>query len=132
MLYYNKGSHDTVLTDDDLKNGLFDALDKIKTVKPINKVLIIPPDFTRYHSRAGILTSHAYSYFRNIISDILPALGTHTPMTTTEIERMFPGVPLKLFREHRWRSDLKTLGRVPGSYIKEQTEGNSPSTGRHR
>lgn len=123
MLFFERGGENLALTDTELKEGLFKALEKTGIPPETGKVLIIPPDFTRFHSKAGLLTSFAYEYFGKAVSDILPALGTHYPMTEEEIKRMFPGVPLNLFREHRWRSDLVTLGRVPGSFINEQTEG---------
>ena len=123
MLYLDRGDETTSLSDKELKEGLFEALEKITITPGKRKVLIIPPDFTRFHSKAGLLTSYAYEYFGEAVTDILPALGTHNPMTAHEIKRMFPGVPLSLFREHKWKSDLVTLGRVPNSFIKEQTEG---------
>ena len=47
MIYYSKGSANTVLTGSDLKEGLFIALEKLGNR---NKVLAVPPDFTRFHS----------------------------------------------------------------------------------
>lgn len=123
MLYYGKGGSDLVLTDKDLKEGLFKVLNQLEVQIDLQKALVVPPDFTRFHSRAGILTSNAYEYLGNKLTDILPALGTHTPMTSSEISRMFPNVPHTLFREHDWRKDLTTLGAVPGSFVSEQTEG---------
>ncbi len=123
MLYFHEGGVDSILTDPDLQAGLNEALKKLESEKKLNKVLVIPPDFTRFHSKAGILTSNAYEYLGDKLTDILPALGTHTPMTEDEMNRMFPGVPVDLFREHKWKEDLKTLGTVPGSFISEITEG---------
>ncbi|MCK5153887.1 MAG: DUF2088 domain-containing protein [Spirochaetales bacterium] len=123
MLYFEKGGLNSVLTDEDLKKGLFEAFKKLENNGKRKKVLAIPPDFTRFHSKAGILTSNSYEYFANRLTDILPALGTHTPMTDNEIRKMFPGVPSSLFREHRWKEDLETLGTIPGDFIEEQTEG---------
>jgi len=123
MLYYEKGNSESILKDEDLREGLFIALEKLKIKSNIQKTLVVPPDFTRFHSKAGILTTYAYEYFKNRLTDILPALGTHTPMTGEEIGKMFPGVPANLFREHKWKEDLKTLGTIPGNFIKEQTEG---------
>lgn len=119
-MYFKTGSEKTELSDQDLKNGLFEALEKIGKKK---KVLVIPPDYTRYHSKAGDLTSFAYEYFKEGISDILPALGTHFPMDNKEIEHMFPGVPKDLFREHDWRNDVVTVGKVPGDFVSEITNG---------
>jgi nickel-dependent lactate racemase len=122
MIYFEIGSPSTRLSDEDLKQGLFKALDQIG-VK--NKVLAIPPDYTRLPSRAGILTSFSYQYFQQKMTDILPALGTHTPMATAQIEHMFPGVPLNLFRDHDWRNDVVTLGEVPASFVSEVSEGRA-------
>ncbi len=123
MLYFEKGGLNSVLTDEDLKKGFFEACKKLENNGNLNKVLAIPPDFTRFHSKAGILTSYSYEYFGNRLTDILPALGTHTPMTSSEISKMFLHVPHSLFREHKWKKDLTTLGTVPGAFISEVTEG---------
>ena len=58
-----------------------------------------------------------------MLTDILPALGTHSPMTAQQIGHMFPGVPAHLFRVHDWRNDVITLGEVPGEFIEEVSEG---------
>ncbi len=123
MIYFQKGGENSILTDIDLKESLIEALKKLGSGKKLDKVLIIPPDFTRFHSKAGILTSYSYEYFGNRLSDILPALGTHTPMTESEIDKMFPDVPHSLFREHKWKKDLTSLGTVPGAFVSEITEG---------
>ncbi|MGE0079269.1 MAG: lactate racemase domain-containing protein [Bacteroidales bacterium] len=120
MIYYERGSETDILTSEDLQKGLNIALDRIGQR---NKVLIIPPDFTRFHSRAGELTSYVYAYFKDKVKDILPALGTHTAMKNHELETMFNGVPKDLFRVHDWRNDVVTVGKVPGSYISELTNG---------
>ena len=120
MLYYEKGAPDLELCADDLKKGLFEALDKLGEKK---KVLIVPPDFTRFPSRAGELTEFAWQYYGDILTDVLPALGTHTPMTDQQIELMFGSLPKSLIREHDWRNDVVTLGEVPASYVKEVSEG---------
>lgn len=120
MIYFEKGSDETALTAHDLKEGLYEALDR---VGPKRKVLAIPPDFTRYHSKAGELTALAYGYFREKLTHILPALGTHAPMLRREITRMFPGIPEKLFRVHDWRNDILSLGTVPSEFIHQVSGG---------
>ena len=119
MLFYARGSETDVIDSNDLKVALFAAFEKLGDKK---KVLAIPPDFTRYHSRAGELTTFAFDYYKNKLTDILPALGTHFAMTEKEIEKMFPGVPQDLFRVHNWRNDLTTLGIVPSEFIKDVSE----------
>ncbi|MFH0990582.1 MAG: lactate racemase domain-containing protein [bacterium] len=120
MLYYAKGSVTSALTEGDIREGLYSAFEKMGKR---NKVLAIPPDITRFHSRAGELTRYSYDYFGNRLTDILPALGTHSPMTEDQIETMFGSVPKDLFRVHRWREDLVTLGEVPASFLFEVSEG---------
>ena len=120
MIYFQQGSVNSSLTHEDLKKGLFAALDKIGKRK---KVLVVPPDFTRFHSKAGILTAFAYSYFKDKLKNILPALGTHAPMNRNEIKEMFKDIPEKLFRVHDWRNDVITAGIVPGEFVEEITGG---------
>ena len=120
MLLYARGSETDVIDSNDLNAALFTAFEKLG---PKKKVLALPPDFTRYHSRAGELTTFAYEYYKSQMTDILPALGTHFAMTEKEIAKMFPGIPKELFRVHNWRNDLKTLGIVPAEFIKEVSEG---------
>lgn len=120
MIYFQKGSEKSILSSEDLKEGLFTALEKLGRRQ---KVLAVPPDYTRFHSRAGELTTYVYQYYGKQLTDILPALGTHSPMTPKQINHMFPGVPPNLFRVHDWRNDVVTTGMVPGSFISEITNG---------
>jgi len=120
MIYYQSGSPTTVIKSNELEYGLYSALVKIG---PRKKVLVIPPDFTRFHSRAGDITSLIYNYYKENLKDILPALGTHAPMTSFELGEMYKGVPEGLFRVHDWRHDIITVGTVPGEFISEITNG---------
>ena len=120
MIYFKSGSEKTVLSSKDLEAGIISALDKLGIRK---KVLVVPPDCTRFHSRAGELTSYIYNYYKDNLKDILPALGTHSPMTQGQISEMFKEVPKSLFRIHDWRNDIVTVGTVPGNLVSEITEG---------
>lgn len=115
MLLFHRGSINDDLTSDDLKLGLFSALEKLGSRK---KVMALPPDFTRFHSRAGELTRLAWEYYRDRLVDILPATGTHRPMSSQEIAEMFPSVPPRLFRVHDWRHGFTTVGTVPAELIR--------------
>lgn len=119
MIYYQQGSESTAINDTELKEAVSVILERIG---PRKKVLIIPPDYTRFHSRAGDITSFIYDYCRERISDILPALGTHMPMTGEEISIMYRNVPHNLFRVHDWRNDVLTMGTVSGEFVSELTE----------
>jgi len=91
----------------------------------ISSVLLIPPDITRFHSRAGFLTGIAYRELTKagIAVKALPALGTHIPLTDTERERMFPDVPQSLFLVHDWRNDVVELARIDREWVEKTTAG---------
>jgi len=120
MLLYKRGSEDDILSREDLNAGLYEALDKLGKRK---KVLAVPPDITRFYSRAGELTFMAWQYYGNRLTDVLPAVGTHSPMTEDEIRKMYGQTPLNLFRKYNWRNDTVTLGVVPAEFIREVSEG---------
>ncbi|MGE4586040.1 MAG: lactate racemase domain-containing protein [Mangrovibacterium sp.] len=120
MIYYEIGSSELELTAEDLRAGLFKALDHLKNR---NKVLALPPDYTRLPSRAGELTEMSWQYYGDRLTDVLPALGTHSPMTDRQIAHMFGSLPASLIREHDWRNDVITLGEVPGSFVSEVSGG---------
>ena len=88
-----------------------------------SRVLVVPPDQSRVHSRAGDLTRYAWEYYGDRLQAVLPALGTHAAMQPEQIARMFGAIPQKLFRVHNWRTDVETLGEVPAEFIHEQSEG---------
>ncbi len=120
MIYYQSGSENTVISQADLEYGVYAALVKIG---PRRKVLAVPPDYTRYHSRAGDITTLLYNYYKDNLNYVLPALGTHAPMTDSELAEMFKGVPARLFRVHDWRKDVVTVGTIPGEFVSHITEG---------
>jgi nickel-dependent lactate racemase len=120
MLYYKYGGETADISSGELKDILFDVFGKLGVKK---KVLALPPDFTRFHSRAGEITNLAWQYYGEKLTDILPACGTHSAMTDMELRKMFGDTPLSLFREHNWRKDIVTLGNVPSDFIRDVSEG---------
>ena len=91
----------------------------------VERVLIIPPDYTRSMSGAGSITAMLYAKLKDGFEvDILPALGTHERMSDPEISKMFgDGIPKERFLYHNWRTDVVDLGEVPASYVREISEG---------
>lgn len=91
----------------------------------LNKVLLIPPDFTRMHSGAGDITNIYYMALKDYCEvDILPALGTHAPMTEDECLQFFGSeVPFESIIVHNWREDIIKIGEVPSSYVSEVSDG---------
>ncbi len=120
MIYLDIGGVSSKLGRDELKTALFAALDKLG---PRKRVLVLPPDFTRFHSQAGFLTQCFYEYYGESLAAVLPALGTHSPMTDGQLTEMFGNIPKSLFKVHNWRTDVVTLGTVPPEYVREITEG---------
>jgi nickel-dependent lactate racemase len=86
------------------------------------RVLLVPPDHTRLHSRAGeIVARLAEILDREVeVVDVMPALGTHRPLGPAECRLMFGDAlaPERLL-EHRWRDDVTTIGEVPAEEVDE-------------
>lgn len=120
MLLFARGSATDVFTTDDLRAGLAAAFARLG---PRKRVLAVPPDFTRFHSQAGRLTCLVHEHFGVALKDVLPALGTHSPMTAEQIHEMFPTVPADLFRIHNWRTGITTVGTVPAEFVREVSGG---------
>jgi nickel-dependent lactate racemase len=119
-LFFAAGSAETEMSPEEVRAGLFEALRALGERK---RVVVVPPDFTRFHSKAGELTELAWEFYGEALTDVLPALGTHTPMTDRQIRTMFGETPRELFRVHDWRRDIVTLGEVPGEFVREVSEG---------
>ena len=119
MILYQRGSENDFISEKELNEIIVATLDKLGKRK---KVIAIPPDITRFHSKAGEITCIVHKYYGNTLTDVLPAIGTHFPMTKEEIKRMFPSVPLNLFREHDWRNGTTCLGRVPSDFVRKVSD----------
>ncbi|MDD6030097.1 MAG: lactate racemase domain-containing protein [Kiritimatiellae bacterium] len=101
------------------------ALEQALEGRTLRNVLIIPPDFTRYHSNAGFITQTLYRLLtgRGCNVDVLPALGTHVPVTETQWKAMFGDIPYEKMIVHHWRTDVVKLGDVPQAAVEEISEG---------
>ncbi|MBR1633246.1 MAG: DUF2088 domain-containing protein [Bacteroidales bacterium] len=120
MIYYERGSKTDIITPEETRAILGEVFDKMG---PRKRVMAIPPDFTRFNSYAGPITEMCDDYFGDRLTDIMPALGTHSPMTPEQIKTMFGHTPAEKFRVHDWRNDVVTVGKIPSSYVKEVSEG---------
>ncbi|MCL2616501.1 MAG: lactate racemase domain-containing protein [Defluviitaleaceae bacterium] len=107
------------LTDAQIEEVLAKAVASCPGAK---KVLLLPPDITRSGSYAGPIARMLCRLLPDAKIDIMPALGTHAPMTDYEIEKMY-GLPKEWFLVHRWRDDVVKIGEVPAEYISEISEG---------
>jgi nickel-dependent lactate racemase len=119
-VYCREGGPEAELSAEFLRDALDHALGRLGDRR---KVLAVPPDGSRFDSRAGELTRYAYQYYGDRLGCVLPALGTHSPMTAATLTRMFGDIPQSLFAVHNWRKDVVTLGELPASFIQEQSDG---------
>lgn len=120
MEIYKIAETEQGLTKDEITAALLASLEGRK----LHKVLIVPPDFTRFHSNAGFITNVYYHALadQGAEVDIMPALGTHVPMTARQVAAMYGDIPFEKFIPHDWRHDVIRLGEVPGEYIAQITE----------
>ena len=59
----------------------------------VKKVLVIPPDYTRCYSYAGVITQLLYQKLSpSATVHVMPALGTHMPMDEYEMSQFFGDV----------------------------------------
>ena len=156
-LFCSIGSHETVISDDVVRYNVEQFL---AALGPRRDVLILPPDFTRFHSGAGMITRFISEYYNFTQSQdasnvkeklsqkhdietsqsplpsttsppkiqIIPALGTHAPMTQQQIRLMF-GKELASkndpspFIVHNWSNYVVTIGHVSSEMVREATYG---------
>ena len=122
--YIAHGGKDTVITTEEKRALLHEALLKLDGIP--KKILVIPPDITRLHSNAGELTRILYELWNTANGttfDILPAIGTHAPMTDAQIAEMYGDLPKATYHVHNWRTGLHDFGEVPSEFIREVSAG---------
>ena len=88
-----------------------------------HRVLIIPPDRSRFASRAGLITRMIADYYGSALAAVLPATGTHAPLSVIDRRAMFGDLPETLFLTHDFRDGCVTMGRVPADYVREISAG---------
>ncbi len=121
MELFYRASNDNGLSRDEIRAALCRSLEG----RQPKKVLLLPPDYTRYHSNAGFITNCYYHMLTDMGAwvDVMPALGSHRPVTKEEAADMFGDIPFERFLEHNWRTEVVRLGEVSGEYLSEITDG---------
>ena len=82
----------------------------------VKKALIVPPDYTRCYSYAGEITKILYPRLKAMGAEVkvMPALGTHMPMSDEEKQKFFGGVVAdEDILIHHWQTDTTVLGTIP-------------------
>jgi len=122
--YVALGGQDKDLTNQELEGLFSDALSKaLSDIKDSGKVIILPPDITRFHSRAGFFTEIASRQLNDKLGAVLPALGTHMAMDSAEMTRMFGSTPQNKFLVHDWRNGITELGRIEEGWVEKASCG---------
>jgi nickel-dependent lactate racemase len=120
MTFAARGGADLELSGETLDELFRGALNRaLEEAGGSGPVIILPPDITRFHSRAGFLTDSAVRELSRLgrLGLVLPALGTHAAMGPADLRRMFPGTPPDRFRVHDWRRDVVELGRLEAEWV---------------
>ncbi|MDR0504096.1 MAG: lactate racemase domain-containing protein [Treponema sp.] len=112
------------LSNQEMEELFCDALSRaLADINDAGKVIILPPDITRFHSRAGFFTETASGLLKDKLGAVLPALGTHMAMSGSELARMFGSTPKDKFRIHNWRNDITELGRLEADWVEKTSQG---------
>jgi nickel-dependent lactate racemase len=86
------------------------------------KVLLVPPDHTRLHSRGGEIVAGLVRLLDGELEqvDVMPALGTHRALGPVEAERLFGGaIPVERLLVHDWRNGVTPIGELPAEEVDE-------------
>jgi nickel-dependent lactate racemase len=107
------------IRDEELMKVLGEAISGVR-----GRVLLLPPDLTRLHSGGGKIANLCYHLLEGRCEvDVMPALGTHQPMTEAECRFMYGDIPFDRIFAHNWRRDVAEIGRIPRELVREVSEG---------
>ena len=105
-----------------LRGALIDVLSAVRG--RLKRVLLLPPDLTRLHSGGGRIANLLYHLLKAECEvDVMPALGTHAPMTEAECLRMYGDIPFDRIFAHNWRTDVVKIGEIPADFVREASGG---------
>ena len=109
------GGVDRVISPAELSAHLHSLVHEQVLPRGVRRVLLVPPDQTRLHSRAGTITVELLHLLEaeGIEVGVLPALGTHVAMGDADAHAMFgDAIPASRLLRHDWRDGLHTLGEI--------------------
>ncbi|MBN2213576.1 MAG: DUF2088 domain-containing protein [Bacteroidales bacterium] len=118
MWFYREGNFIGEETQKEMMEQLVEEARK-RFNRPIRKVLLLPPDITRYHSGAGKITNMLYHILGSSCHiDIIPTLGQHVKHTRSENQWMFGNIPNRCFIVHDWQTSCTLLGEISKEFVK--------------
>ncbi len=120
------GGSERAISSEELR-GLVDELAANEVLGTgARRILLVPPDLTRLHSRAGEITGLLFERLAASGCEVavLPALGTHTALGPRDATLLFGDrVPFDRIVEHRWRQGLVRLGEIGADEISALSAG---------
>ena len=121
MDIFRTANTDLGLTKEEIRAALLESLEG----RDLKKVLILPPDISRFHSGGGFITNVYYHTLtqRGVHVDVMPALGTHEPMTAEQFAEMYGDIPYSAMVKHHFQTEVVKLGEISGQYMASITEG---------
>ncbi len=120
------GDVDRAITADELADHVASLVRDQVVAAGARRVLLVPPDHTRLHSRSGPITVMLKRELeaRGCEVGVLPALGTHVAMTDEDCAAMFDDeIVVAGLLVHDWRHGLKVLGEIGRDEVSVVTAG---------
>jgi gluconate kinase/nickel-dependent lactate racemase len=114
------GGVDRVITPEQLDEHVRRIAEQEIVGAGARRVLLVPPDHTRLHSRSGEIAGCLYETLTAAGCDVwvLPALGTHIPMSPAEADLLFGDrIPYERLLVHRWLDGLERLGEISAAEV---------------
>ncbi|MBQ9415360.1 MAG: DUF2088 domain-containing protein [Clostridia bacterium] len=104
-----------------MENLVARAKEKFGTIK---RVMLLPPDITRYPSGSGLLTNMLYHLLeKEAVVDVMPTLGQHVAHTPEENRWMFGDIPEEHIFKHDWKNGVVRLGEIEKDFVSNATGG---------
>ena len=123
MWFYEEGRAIDERTQRDMMARLIDGA-RAQYGTRLKRVLLLPPDITRYHSGAGLLTNMLYHLLGDGCHvDVMPTLGQHVPHTPEENRWMFGDIPEDRILRHDWQNGCRVLGSIGADFVRHATGG---------
>lgn len=116
---FEAGGRNHEISSDELRSHL-ESLAASLVADGMRRLLLVPPDHTRLHSRGGEIAAQLDGLLRaeGVHVDVMPALGTHRPLGTKECELLFgDAITADRLIEHRWRDGVTTIGEISADEV---------------